>query len=144
VGDSITSSTAPPPSPPAPLPQGERGEVVLIDTLGELMDFYAASDVAFVGGSLVAHGGHNPLEPAALGLPVITGSHVLNFAEVYEAMMSADAARKIEDTGALGSAVATLLTDAVICQRMGEAGKVWITTHRGVLGRLMRRLEGLG
>ncbi len=56
----------------------ERTEVLLLDTLGELMTFYAIADVAFVGGSLVPIGGHNLLEPAALGLPILTGPHNFN------------------------------------------------------------------
>lgn len=119
------------------------GDLVLIDTLGELMDFYAASDAAFVGGSLVAHGGHNPLEPAALGLPVLTGPHVRNFSEVYVAMLPTGAAREVTDAEALGKAVAELLGSAERRRAMGKAGKVWLATHRGALGRLVGRMEAL-
>ncbi|MEW5973961.1 MAG: lipid IV(A) 3-deoxy-D-manno-octulosonic acid transferase [Pseudomonadota bacterium] len=131
------------PSPPAPLPSRERGTIILIDTLGELMDFYAASDVAFVGGSLVPHGGHNPLEPAALGLPVLTGPHVHNFNEVFDAMRARGAAREVMDAHALGMAVAELLEDATRRRAMGEAGKTWMEAHRGALDRLVGRLESL-
>jgi 3-deoxy-D-manno-octulosonic-acid transferase len=122
---------------------GEAAQVLVIDTLGELMDFYAASDLAFVGGSLVAHGGHNPLEPAALGLPVISGPQVANFAEVYAAMFEAKAALKVEDAQGLGQAVAALLDDADERKTLGAAARAWLETHRGALGRLLERLETL-
>jgi 3-deoxy-D-manno-octulosonic-acid transferase len=68
------------------------------DSMGELPLFYAASDVAFVGGSLVHHGGHNLLEPAALGIPVITGPNVFNFVEICELLLQAGACEKVETT----------------------------------------------
>jgi len=130
-----------PPSLPSSFPA--IPDVLLIDTLGELMDFYAASDVAFVGGSLVAHGGHNPLEPAALGLPVLTGPHVDNFSEVYAAMLPIGAAQEAADAEALGKAIIELLGDADLRQAMGQAGQTWLTAHRGALGRLVERMEAL-
>ncbi|MFZ5536905.1 MAG: 3-deoxy-D-manno-octulosonic acid transferase [Pseudomonadota bacterium] len=128
---------------PAPAAMDQAAQVLVIDTLGELMDFYAASDLAFVGGSLVAHGGHNPLEPAALGLPIISGPQVANFAEVYAAMFEAKAALKVEDAQGLGQAVAALLDDADERQTLGAAARAWLETHRGALGRLLERLETL-
>lgn len=134
--------------PPSPQPssigrEGKRAPVFVIDTLGELLDFYAASDVAFVGGSLVASGGHNPLEPAALGLPVLTGAEVSNFREVYEAMLTEGAAREVANADALGHAVAELLGNDAMCRRMGEAGRMLVDKHRGALLRLLERLEAL-
>ncbi len=131
------------PSPLTPLPSRARGTIILIDTLGELLDFYAASDVAFVGGSLVPHGGHNPLEPAALGLPVLSGAHVQNFNEVYAAMRAAGAAQEVGDAEALGAAAAGLLADAGRRKQMGEAGRMFIGRHRGALGRLLEHMESL-
>ncbi|TQV62407.1 MAG: 3-deoxy-D-manno-octulosonic acid transferase, partial [Halothiobacillaceae bacterium] len=131
-----------PPSQPSPIKgEGAKTDVMLIDTLGELMDFYAASDIAFVGGSLVAHGGHNPLEPAVLGLPVLTGPHVHNFREVYAAMLPTGAAREVRDADALGEALVELLGDVPLRQSMGAAGKAWVETHRGALERLIERME---
>jgi 3-deoxy-D-manno-octulosonic-acid transferase len=128
---------------PAPTARDPAVQVLVIDTLGELMDFYAASDLAFVGGSLVAHGGHNPLEPAALGLPVISGPKVANFAEVYEAMFQAKTALKVEDAQGLGQAVVALMDDADERKTLGEGARAWLETHRGALGRLLERLETL-
>lgn len=129
--------------PPLPPEGGRKLQVVVIDTLGELMDFYAASDLAFVGGSLVAHGGHNPLEPAALGLPVLSGPQVGNFAEVYAAMFQAKTALKVEDAQGLGQAVVALMDNAEKRKTLGEGARAWLATHRGALGRLLARLETL-
>jgi len=134
-------ASSPPPQPSPIKGEGAKTDVMLIDTLGELMDFYAASDVAFVGGSLVAHGGHNPLEPAALGLPVLTGPHMHNFREVYAGMLPTGAAREVRDADALGEALVELLGDAPLRQSMGAAGKALIARHRGALERLIERME---
>ncbi len=130
-------------APDLTVPPGLTAQVLLIDSLGELLDFYAASDIAFVGGSLVAHGGHNPLEPAALGLPVLTGPHVHNFSDVFAAMRATGAAREVMDAHALGVAVAELLGEATLRRSMGEAGATWLAAHRGALERLLARLESL-
>jgi 3-deoxy-D-manno-octulosonic-acid transferase len=127
--------------PALPAAWEQAVQVLVIDTLGELMDFYAASDLALVGGSLVAHGGHNPLEPAALGLPVLSGPHVANFAEVYEAMFQAKTALKVEDAQGLGQAVVALMDDADARKTLGEGARAWLEAHRGALGRLLERLE---
>lgn len=124
-----------------PLPHDGMIDVFLIDTLGELMDFYAASDLAFMGGSLMPNGGHNPLEPAALGLPVLTGSQVFNFREVYAAMLAADAAQEVTDARALGDSVASLMSDAERRQDMGGKGQNLIASHRGALDRLIEHME---
>src|SRR5690606_7097343 len=81
---------------------GADTEVLLVDTLGELLDFYAAADVAFVGGSLVPIGGHNLLEPAALGVPVLTGPHNFNGQDVARLLVSQGAAEIVADGNALG------------------------------------------
>ncbi len=112
--------------------------VVLIDTLGELMDFYAASDVAFVGGSLVPHGGHNPLEPLALGLPVISGEAVFNFAEIYAAMQSKGLVKMVNDAPSLAEAV---LMSAQEQEDAADRGAAFLAEHRGTLQRLLARLS---
>ncbi|MDD2893369.1 MAG: 3-deoxy-D-manno-octulosonic acid transferase [Halothiobacillaceae bacterium] len=114
----------------------ESATVVLIDTLGELMDFYAASDVAFVGGSLVTHGGHNPLEPLALGLPVISGEAVFNFAEIYAAMRAEDLVTWVSDVESLATAV---LAASKIHEN--PRGLDFLARHKGALGKLVNRIE---
>ena len=73
-------------------------EVLLVDTLGELLDFYAMGDVAFVGGSLVTVGGHNLLEPAALGVPVLAGPHNFNSADIAKILVDSGAAQIVKDS----------------------------------------------
>ena len=83
--------------------------VYLVDTLGELGLVYRLADIAFVGGSLAPHGGHNPLEPARLDCALVAGPHTENFAEAYAALEEADALSRVSDAGALAGAVRALL-----------------------------------
>ncbi len=116
-------------------------QVFVGDTLGELLVFYAASDVAFVGGSLVTTGGHNVLEPAALGLPIITGPHMFNFAAISKAMCEAGALQQIENGEQLAAAVIDLLTHPETRHAMGEHGKKLVAENRGSLERLLDMLK---
>jgi 3-deoxy-D-manno-octulosonic-acid transferase len=111
--------------------------VLLGDTMGELLLFYAASDVAFVGGSLVPVGGHNMLEPVSLGVPVVVGPHLHNFEEVSEALFEAGAARQVRDREELESAVSELLSDAGAREGMAENGSRLIEANRGASQRLL-------
>ena len=108
-------------------------EVFIGDSMGELPLFYAASDVAFVGGSLVRHGGHNLLEPAALGVPVVTGPHVFNFVEICELLLQAGACEKVEDTAGLLRTVSLWLEDANERHRVGQRGREVVEKNRGAL-----------
>jgi len=103
------------------------------DTMGELPLLYAAADVAFVGGSLVPHGGHNLLEPAALGLPVVTGPHVFNFVEICGLLIDAGAAVKVADTDELLQTVTRWLDDANERHRVGQLGRQVVEKNRGAL-----------
>ncbi|MGJ7461275.1 lipid IV(A) 3-deoxy-D-manno-octulosonic acid transferase [Halomonas sp. MA07-2] len=114
--------------------------VYLGDTMGELLTLYGAADLAFVGGSLVPIGGHNLLEPAALGLPVLTGPALANFAEVAEVLREADALVEVADEAALATALAELFADPAERRRLGEAGRGVVAANRGALART---LEGL-
>ncbi|MEW5838909.1 MAG: lipid IV(A) 3-deoxy-D-manno-octulosonic acid transferase [Pseudomonadota bacterium] len=116
----------------------ESTAVLLIDTLGELMDFYAASDVAFVGGSLVERGGHNPLEPLALGLPVISGESVFNFTEIYAAMQAEGLVGLVQDASGLAEAVRQHICELDETERRSE---MFLGKHGGTLQRLMARLS---
>ena len=118
-------------------------EVLLVDTLGELLDFYAASDVAFVGGSLVPVGGHNLLEPAALGLPIVTGPHNFNSEEIARLLISRGAAEVVADPRALGRRVAALLSDPAERDRIGAAGQASIDSNRGALAKLLGLINPL-
>ncbi|MCB1736064.1 MAG: lipid IV(A) 3-deoxy-D-manno-octulosonic acid transferase [Gammaproteobacteria bacterium] len=117
--------------------------VYLGDTMGELTLLYAAADLAFVGGSLVPTGGHNVLEPAALGLPVLVGPHTFNFAEIVSMLLVHDAAREITDSDQLAERVIELLQDANLRHVLGENGRELIERNRGALERLKERIESL-
>ena len=116
-------------------------QVFLGDTMGELPLFFAAADVAFVGGSLVPTGGHNMLEPAALGLPVIFGPHVFNFAEVSQLLLERAAARQVRGAAELAAVVSDLFQDAEARHAMGDRGREVVDENRGALKRLMGLLE---
>lgn len=118
-------------------------DVLLVDTLGELLDFYAASDVAFVGGSLVPIGGHNLLEPAALGLPVLTGPYTSNSADIANLLTARGAAEVVHDAEELGRRVATLLSDPEERDRIGALGRDSVDSNRGALGKLLGLIEPL-
>lgn len=117
--------------------------VYLLDTMGELPLFYAASDIAFVGGSLVPVGGHNLLEPAALGLPVISGPHVFNAEEIAEMFIENGACRLVRNTGELSAAVENLISDPEAAQQAGDQGRRIVLENRGSLGQLLKLLEPL-
>ena len=115
--------------------------VFIGDSIGELMLFYAAADVAFVGGSLVHTGGHNLLEPAAAGIPVITGPNVYNFAEISELLVNASACRVVESTAELEAAVLKWLQNSDACRRAGAQGRDVVALNRGALETVMTTVE---
>jgi 3-deoxy-D-manno-octulosonic-acid transferase len=117
--------------------------VLLGDTMGELMMFYAASDVSFVAGSLVPIGGHNLLEPASLGRPVLMGPHNFNSEAVAALLMEARAARIVAGSRQLGEAVSELLGDGALRQSLGAAGRDVLDANRGALDRLLRLVDPL-
>jgi 3-deoxy-D-manno-octulosonic-acid transferase len=118
-------------------------EVLLLDTLGELVRFYAAADVAFVGGSLVPVGGHNLLEPAALGKPVVSGPHTANAAPVARLLIEAGAAETVADAQELAACVARLLADGGARRARGERGRAAVDANRGALARFLALVEPL-
>ena len=118
-------------------------QVVLVDTVGELAALYAAADVAFVGGSLVPIGGHNLLEPAALGLPVLTGPHYSNSKDIAELLILEGAARQVNDAPELAAALAQLLADPVERRRIGAIGQRIVESNRGAAARLLDLIEPL-
>jgi 3-deoxy-D-manno-octulosonic-acid transferase len=112
-------------------------EVVLGDTMGELMMFFAAADAAFVAGSLVPVGGHNLLEPAAAGVPVLTGPYNFNGEDIYRKLVEAGAVTTTAGADELSAAVSSLLVDAPRRQEMGERGRRVVEENRGALERLL-------
>ena len=111
-------------------------QVVLLDTLGELIDFYAAADVVFVGGSLVPVGGHNLLEPAALARAIVTGPHQFNGPETARLLLERGAISIVRDPQELGAKVAQLLASPEARREMGSRAQRAVDENRGALGRL--------
>ncbi len=116
--------------------QGTSTDILLGDTIGDLRTLLASADVAFIGGSLVPIGGHNLLEPAALGLPILTGPHMFNFTEVSNVLHQASAAKTCRDANELARSVTTLLQHAQTRHAMGAAGKALIEENKGATDRL--------
>jgi 3-deoxy-D-manno-octulosonic-acid transferase len=112
-------------------------QVFVLNTLGELMAFYACARVAFVGGSLQPIGGHNLLEPAAMGVAAITGPHLHNFAEISRRMDEAGALRICADAQAVGATVEQLLENDAERERMIETGRALVANGRGALERTL-------
>ncbi|BBT38160.1 lipid IV(A) 3-deoxy-D-manno-octulosonic acid transferase [Pseudomonas putida] len=121
-------------------PVNGQTAVLLGDTMGELLFLYALADIAFVGGSLVATGGHNPLEPAALALPVVMGPHVFNFLEITAMLREAGALQQVDDAEGLAGAIRRLIELPQDARRMGLAGKAVMQANQGALDRLVQAL----
>lgn len=125
--------------------QGETplaaGGVLVLDAIGELTLFYAAADIAFVGGSLVPVGGHNLLEPAALGLPVITGPHLDNVRDVAGLLKDAGGLTVVKDAPALGKAFLWLAGDRATRRRIGQAAQQTVNANRGTLKHILALVE---
>lgn len=117
-------------------------DVLLADTLGELLMLYAAADVAFVGGSLVSHvGGHNLLEPAALGKPILTGPHHANGRDIERLLVDSGAVLQVQTAQELVAALGELLADRARREQMGSKGLAVVETNRGALARALAVLD---
>jgi len=125
--------------------RGERPdaatEIYVADTVGELGVVYRLTPVVFIGGSLVNHGGQNPIEAAKLGAAILHGPHVFNFAEIYEALDAAHGAELVADADRLTAAFAAWLTDAAGRQRAADAARNTVETLGGALERTLQALE---
>jgi 3-deoxy-D-manno-octulosonic-acid transferase len=121
----------------------ESIRVFILDSLGELPMYYAAADVAFVGGSFTEIGGHNMLEPASLGVPVIMGPHVFNFQEISQLLLDEGAAWKVDSADELSDKVSSLLDDANLRHSTGERGKNIVLKNRGNVGKIMKFIRDI-
>lgn len=114
----------------------ETGDpVILLDTLGELASFYEISDVVFVGGSLVPHGGHNLVEPAVLGRPILSGPHLHNFQAISDALLQAKGMTVVPSGEELERALVRFLENPAMGREMGERARAVIDQHRGAAAR---------
>ncbi len=132
--------------------QRSKGEAIddsvqlyLADTMGELGTFYHLAPIVFVGGSLIAHGGHNPLEPARQQCAIISGRHVHNFNDIVKQMQEAHAIRLVADTEELGRAVTSLLADPNLILADAKAAFEVVNASRGATATILARIdEALG
>ena len=134
-----------------PIDAEPRADVVVLDTLGELAQLYQVATAVFVGGSLVDQGGHNILEPAIFGKPIVFGAHMQNFKEIADAFLSNDAAVQVRSSQELEDALLTLVTDSVRRARLGAAARALVEANRGakiktldVIGELLPPGDGHG
>lgn len=127
VGDSVRPAT----------------QVYLADTMGELPQLYAAADVAFVGGSLVPAGGHNVLEPAALGMPVLVGPHVFNCADIIARIEAVEGLLRVADAASLARAIADLLVSERRRRALGERAQQQVEANKGAERRLYGIIQAL-
>ncbi len=116
-------------------------DVVVLDTVGELASLYQLADIAFIGGSLVPTGGHNPIEPARFAVPVLSGPHVRNFAAVYREFVAEGAARVVHSDAELTEALARWLGAPAEARAAGEAGRALLTRNAGATARIVDTLE---
>lgn len=117
--------------------------VVLVDTIGQLQKFYAAADVAFVGGSLIPHGGQNMLEPAAQGRAVVFGPHVANFRTDVDVLLRAEAAIQVDSDETLAQRLAELFAEPALRAQLGQRAERVITENQGATMRTLQQIEAL-
>ena len=112
--------------------------VVLGDSMGEMFAYYAACDVAFIGGSLMPLGGQNLIEACAVGTPVLVGPHTFNFLEATQQAVACGAALRVGDAASLAATAASLLGDPARRQAMAQAGRAFAAAHRGAVARTLQ------
>jgi 3-deoxy-D-manno-octulosonic-acid transferase len=121
----------------------ERADVLLLDTLGELASVYAEADCAFVGGSLAPWGGHNIIEPASWGKPVLFGPHMQNFADVARIFLDAGAAIQVEDEAQLESGLRELLGSRERREELSRKALAVVAENRGAASRTVAAMKEL-
>lgn len=126
-----------------PIDAEPRADVVVLDTIGELATVYQVGHVVFVGGSLVPTGGHNILEPAVFGRPVVFGPHMHNFAEIAATFVAAEAGVQVESEVAFETAILDLMSDPVRRARLGAAARALVDANRGAKARTLDALDVL-
>ena len=122
-------------------PTAPDTRVVLGDSMGEMFAYYAACDVAFIGGSLLPLGGQNLIEACAVGKPVLIGPSIFNFTEAVELAVQAGAAIQVPDPAALAREAGRLLQDPVTARRMSQAALAFANAHRGATARVLALIE---
>jgi 3-deoxy-D-manno-octulosonic-acid transferase len=135
-GLTVCLHSSPDDSPPS-------AQCLVVDAMGELLRYYAACDVAFVGGSLDPVGGHNALEPAALAKPVLLGPHTFNFKEITDQLLSSGAAIRVSNARELEETTSRLFLQPDLRNQMGHAGLELVTSGQGALKRTLKIIQNL-
>ncbi|MDX1453609.1 MAG: 3-deoxy-D-manno-octulosonic acid transferase, partial [Oleiphilaceae bacterium] len=115
----------------------------VVNTMGELMRFYAAANVAVIGGSFAEIGGHNPIEPAALGLPILMGPHIFNFEAICQQMMASGGLEVVADESALQGRLLNLLQRPIEAEAMGQKVLQDVASGKGAVQRVVSHLHPL-
>lgn len=118
-------------------------DVFIGNTMGEMLLFYAASDVAFVGGSLIKNGGHNMLEPALFAKPIISGDSMFNFSKISQLLIDAKAMKVVKDAEELAEAVKCFFADNHKAEQYGESAQQVVENNRGALGAHVKLIHEL-
>jgi 3-deoxy-D-manno-octulosonic-acid transferase len=126
-----------------PIDAEPRADVVVLDSLGELAQLYQVATAVFVGGSLVNQGGHNILEPAMFGKPIVFGPHMQNFQEIADAFVTNGAAMQVQSERELDEALLTLVTDPVRRARLGAAARALVEANRGAKDKTLAVIADL-
>lgn len=118
-------------------------EVVIVDTMGELARLYSVCDIAFIGGSLVAQGGHNPLEPAAFAKPVLFGPDMSDFSEISNLLLGGKGSFQVETEFELETVIQSLLADTDLRSETGKKNLEIFLEHSGAVKRIIKHMEYL-
>jgi len=116
-------------------------DIYVVDTVGELGLIYRLAPIVFVGGSLVPHGGQNPIEPAKLGVAIVHGPNVWNFAEIYAALDRARGAERVENADRLVAELAALMTEPATRQKLADQARATVAGLSGALERTLKEIE---
>jgi 3-deoxy-D-manno-octulosonic-acid transferase len=124
-----------------PLDQWANFDVVIGDSMGELMNYYQASDMAFVGGSLIKRGGHNPIEPALLGKAILVGPYTFNFQDITEQLLQVNGAIRCQDEAQLEKVVVDLAGQSSQRFRLGQTALRFAEKNQGAVTRVLAEID---
>jgi 3-deoxy-D-manno-octulosonic-acid transferase len=124
-------------------PQQSSSDIFILNTIGELAACYSLAKIAFVGGSLVSKGGHNPIEPASMGIPVLFGPHMEDFSEIAKSLMDCDGGKTVQNEDELSQTLKSLLKSPESRKSNGLSAKSVVDSHRGVIDKHLNLIQTL-
>jgi 3-deoxy-D-manno-octulosonic-acid transferase len=126
-----------------PIDTEPRADVIILDSFGELAQLYQIATAVFVGGSLINQGGHNILEPAIFGKPILFGPHMDNFREIADAFVTNGAAVQVQSERELEEVLLTIVSDPVRRARLGAAARALVEANRGAKDKTLAAIDDL-